>query len=472
MSFKPHLLACAASTCLAPAGWAQALPAGPTLTPVEVRAQAQQAAQRAGKLATGAEASVLDTPFSASSLPADVLREQGGTTLQEALRNVPGVQADSGFNGAHAQFFVLRGAIADSATGSSRVLRDGVRLSNYPFAAAPGGTVNLVTRQPELDNFGSVSASVGAAGAMQLSADINRILSQEEGVAARIIATRSAASEWRHVPDRLDGLKLGIAKTGGERYTLRAGVEIINQAYQPDYGVPSLADRPVNVPRDRQFGEPWADSTTRNRILDLHGDVALSPATRLSLDFTHLDARSTSIKSFLTGSPLPVTPSTPAGTFNRGASFEPGTDRRIDSLAAAVSSRQAWGGVSHRLFAGLDYYRETLDQPSLAIPAGNSPPINVYDPVYGQVTPPPAGVPLARSLTTQDLESIAASLQDQVDVGDWTLVAGLRLTTQKFVYGAAGTLPVEETASSPKLGVLRRLSDAHSVYANLARGMA
>ena len=63
----------------------------------------------------------------------ELVGAQAGQSLQDALRNVPGAQADSGFNGSHTQFFVLRGAIADSATGSNRVLRDGVRMSNYPF---------------------------------------------------------------------------------------------------------------------------------------------------------------------------------------------------------------------------------------------------------------------------------------------------------------------------------------------------
>ncbi|RYX97762.1 MAG: TonB-dependent siderophore receptor [Comamonadaceae bacterium] len=462
-----------------------------SLPAVEVRAPAIPLLQRAGKLATGTDASTLDTPFSASSLPVDVLREQGGVSLQDALRNIPGAQADSGFNGSHAQFFTLRGAIADSATGSSRVLRDGVRLSNYPFAAAfvesidvlrgpgaaagvrsePGGTVNLVTRQPQLANFGSVGVGVGAAGAMELSADLNRVISAEDEWAARVILTRSASSEWRHVPDRLDGLKAGIAKSSGQDYHLRVGVEVINQAYRPDYGIPSLGNRPVDVPRDRQFGEPWADSIVRTRIVDLHGDVALTADTRLNLDVTRLEAHSTSIKSFLNGSPKPVTPSTPYGTFDRGAGFEPGTDRRIDSVAASLTSRQAWGGAAHSFFAGLDYYRETLNQPSLLVPALNSAPINVFNPVYGRVAAP-AGSLAAGGLTTQDLESVAASLQDQVDFGDWTVVAGLRYTKQKFVYGTVGTRPVDESAWSPKLGVLRRLSDADSVYANVAEGMA
>ena len=91
----------------------------PSLSPVTVTAPAVPAAQRAGSLATGVGGSTLDTPFSVTDVSAALVREQAGTTLQDALRNVPGAQADSGFNGAHTQFFILRGAGVDSGTGST-----------------------------------------------------------------------------------------------------------------------------------------------------------------------------------------------------------------------------------------------------------------------------------------------------------------------------------------------------------------
>lgn len=59
-----------------------------TLSPVVVRETAIAPLVKAGNLATGTNASTMDTPFSASSLPVDVLRAQGGTTLQDALRNM------------------------------------------------------------------------------------------------------------------------------------------------------------------------------------------------------------------------------------------------------------------------------------------------------------------------------------------------------------------------------------------------
>ncbi len=492
MNFRINLIALAVMSLATQGVRAQAQTAYKTLPAVEVKESSVPPLLRAGRLATGEAGSTLDTPFSATSLPVDVLRAQGGTSLQEALRNIPGVQADSGFNGSHTQFYTLRGAIMDSGTGSSRVLRDGVRLSNYPFASAfiesidvlrgpgaaigvrsePGGTVDLVTKQPRLFNFGSVGTSVGNSGALELSADINRVLSAENEVAARLVLTRSATSEWRHVPDRLDGLKIGIAKSDGNLYHLRAGVEVINQTYRPDYGLPSLGNRPVDIPRDRQFGEPWADSTTNTRIADVHGDVALSANTRFNLDVTRLEARSTSVKSFLNGNPLAVTAATPYGTFARAAAVEPGTDRRIDSIAASITSQQTSGRFKHQLFFGLDTYRETLNQPSLVVPAANSPSINVFNPVFGRVVTPAPGSLAAGGLTTQNLDSTAASFQDTIDFGAWTVVGGLRYTRQKFLYGAAGTKPIDEFVWSPKLGVLRRLSETDSVYANYAKGMA
>lgn len=469
-------------------GWAQAaVEQEQTLPITTVTAPADKPERRSGSLATGIDAPTLDTPFSVTTVPATLVREQGGTTLQDALRNVPGAQADTGFNGSHTQFFILRGAVTDSGTGSNRVFRDGVRLSNYPYVPAfvdhvevlrgpgaaigvrsePGGTVDIVTVQPRLANFGSISMGGGSRDAIETSVDLNRVLSQEKELAARITATKSNASEWRHVADRLEGVKFGIAKSDGDRYHLRAGVEATNQTYQPDYGIPAFGGRPIAVPRDRQFGEPFRNSTTNNRIVDLHGDVALTPQTRLAVDLTHLESHSTSIKNLLNGSPLPRQP---FGTYARVSAWEPDTQRRIDSIATSLASTHVLGGLAHKLFFGLDYYKETLDQPSLSVPASTSPNINVFFPVYGRVTAPAPGANLARSLTTENLESTSVSVQDQVDFGAWSVVAGARLTKQKFLYGTVGVLPVNESRWTPKLAVLRRLSETDTLYVNLSTG--
>jgi len=439
-------------------------------------------------LALGAQRKPIDTPFSISDVSAERVWEQAALTLQDALRNVPGAQADSGFNGSHTQFFILRGAIADSGTGSNRIMRDGVRLSNYPFVAAfvdsvdvlrgpgaalavrsePGGSVNLRTRQPELRNFGALQAGIGENAEQQLSVDLNRVLSEEHGIAARVIAVRSRASEWRGVPDQLDGVKLGLSKTERKRYSIGIGFEATNQTYRPDYGIPSLGERPVQVPRNRQLGEPFADSTSNNRIVDLHGQFTVDDRTSIAVALTHLENDAVSIKNGLTGAPLP---DAPAGTWKRFTSIEPDTRRRIDSALASVARTQAIGGATHQLYAAAEFYKETLDQPSQSTSA-QTPPQNVFHPVYGVVKPPAPGVNLPVSQTAQDLHASALSLQDTIDHGAWTLVAGVRYDHQEFVYGEPGTLPANESRWSPKVALLRRLAGADTVYASFATGTA
>lgn len=439
----------------------------------------------ARNVATGTAAQNLETPFSVTEVPLELVTAQAGQSLQDALRNVPGAQADSGFNGSHTQFFVLRGAIADSGTGSNRVLRDGVRVSNYPFVKAfvesvdvlrgpgaalglrsePGGTVNLMSKQPEMANWGSVTASAGSAGGMELTTDINRILSAEQELAARLILTHSAASEWRHVPDKLDGVKLSLSKADGNLYHLRVGAEATSQSYRPDFGIPALNGKPIDVPRDQQYGEPWDNSTTQNRIVDVHFDAALQSELRLNVDLTHLEARSISIRSGLTGNVKNAN-----GDWGRFSVYEPGTDRLIDSLATTLESQYHWGDVTQKVLLGADYYRETLNQPSYSNLVGTVSDINVFNPVHGSVGAPTALGTL--NTTRENLESSALSVQDQLEIDDWTVIAGLRHVQQDFMYGTQGTKPIKESKLLPKLAVLRKLSPEDSVYANTSQGMA
>ena len=461
------------------AGRAGELPE-PALPVLEVRARV--AAPVASSLLPGSPAAPIDTPYSISSVRSETLQDQGGISLQDLLRNVPGVTADLSFTGSHSQVFVLRGFLADSGTGASRVLRDGVRLSNYPFVPAfvesvdvlrgpgaaigtrgePGGIVQIVSKQPELSNFGSVSVGLGEYGARETAIDINRVLSSENELAARLIVNHSESSEWRGVPDRLDGIKLGLSKSDGEKYRIRIGVEVTNQRYRPDLGIPAINGRPAPVPVNRQLAEPWGDSTTRNAIYDLHADMAVSDDTRWAVDWTHLDAHSTALRQSISA------PINSSGGFSRVIAVEPDTNRHIDSLATSLTSTQNAGRLTHNLYAGIEYYRETLSQPSGMVMAPYSPPINIFNPVYGLVRQPAS---VNTVLTRENLESTIVSVQDRLDWQDWSLVAGLQYTRQRFFYGSTGS-GIDEDRWSPKLALLRKLSSTQSIYASFGTGMS
>lgn len=438
-------------------------------------------------LLLGAPASYLDTPMSTSSVPTALILDQGGTTLLDALRNVPGAQADLSFSGSHSQVVVLRGSIADSGTQSSRILRDGARLSNYAFTPAfvdevqvlrgpgaaastrsePGGTVALVTKAPQMRDFGTAYARVGAHNAREAWIDVNRVLSERHGVAGRVVLVHSTESEWRHVKDELQGVKLGLSKTDGDRYHLALDFEATNQTYNPDFGLPALNGKVVAVPRDRQLGEPFADSTTDNRVYSLHGDYRLTDTTRLSLDYTHLDGKTTSVRN----SVFSIAAGQPAGTYNRATAYEPGGKRIIDSLALGATSVLRTGAATHNLYVGAEYYAEDLNLPSLTVPASSNPRINVYNPVFGLVVAPTGVLP--RSLTIQDTRSWLVTVQDRIEIGRFNLVAGLQYVDLDSAYGVVGVVrPVSEQRWSPKLGLTYALTPNQSLYASYSTGSA
>jgi len=484
MTFKTLLLASAllASTTPAFAQAARPTPVGPTaLEEVVVTGR-----RTGADLALGAPATFLETPAAVSTVQTTTLLEQGGTTLLDALRNVPGAQADLSFVGSHSQVVVLRGSIADSGTQSSRILRDGVRLSNYAFTPAfvdqinvlrgpgaaastrsePGGTVELVTKSAQLSDFGMAYARIGQNHARETWIDVNRVLSREHGLAGRLILISSAEDEWRHVKDELDGLKLGLSKSDGDRYRVNFDFEATNQTYNPDFGLPALNGSVVDVPRDRQLGEPFADSTTDNRVYSLHADYSL-PLGRVALGYTHMDSHTVSIRN----SVFAVAAGQPFGTYNRATAYEPDGRREIDSVALSWTDEVATGAIVHNLYAGAEYYTETLSLPSLGVPAVNNSPINVFNPVYGRNTAPTGT--LTQTLTGQDTQSTLFTVQDRMEIGRLGLIAGLQFVDLDSTYGVVGVAePVTESRVTPRLGVTYALSDSQTLYASYSGGSA
>lgn len=436
-------------------------------------------------LAAGAPAPDQKVPFSTSSVDIDTVDIQGGLTLNDALRNVPGAQPDFSFTGVHSPVFTLRGAIADSGTGNSRVMRDGVRLSNYGYASAfverldvvrgagaltavrtePGGSVNVVTKTPQPRTFASAYAQVGAHNQGEAYLDGNLVLSAQNELATRLILTRSTSSEWRDAKDELSGLKWSISKSHADLYRVLFDFEATDQTYEPDFGVPGINGRPAKVPLTLQLGEPFAPSTLNNRIYTLQGDLRLSKNWQVSTRLLHADGHQTSVRnsvfSAVAGQP---------GVYTRATAYEPYGKRDTDSAQLSLTGTETIGGVAHNLFFGLDYQTEELDLLSLRVPAANSPNINIFAPVFGLVTAP-SGTLTATS-TRMDVTTKSLTLQDRIDLGRLGLVLGVQYVDQDFLYGTTGVLPVQEDRVNPKLGVTYEISANHSVFGSYSEGMA
>lgn len=204
-----------------------------------------------------ATAPLVNTPRSVVILPKDVIEQTGSTTLADALRTVPGITfgAAEGGNPVGDRPFI-RGFDSQGSTYIDGV-RDSAAQSRDTFAieqvqvvrgsdstlggrGSAGGSINVVTKVPQLNDFVRASASFGTADYKHASLDVNKYLGDSIGVRLAAMwhdqdfAGRDAiwARRWGVAPSVTIGL-------GGDT-KLTASYYYLESHELPDSGIPYL----------------------------------------------------------------------------------------------------------------------------------------------------------------------------------------------------------------------------------------
>ncbi len=201
-------------------------------------------------------APLIDTPMSITILPQSVIRETAATSLQDALRNVPGITFAAGEGGTPTgDLPSIRGF-----NSSSNVYVDGMRDigvqtrdvfdleqievvkgpdSSIAGRSAGGGSLNLVSKTAGGEDFVELAGTYGSAGQFRASADANVKIS--DTIAARInVMGMGGGVPGRDSAVRSD--KLGVAPT--ITFGLSTATRLTLSYYHfedkstPDYGVP------------------------------------------------------------------------------------------------------------------------------------------------------------------------------------------------------------------------------------------
>ena len=225
-----------------------------------------------GVATTGSETAtpIKDLPASVVVVPKEVISEQTGKTMNQVMRNVSSVQPVYGGGYSFADNYVIRGL-------RMRFLRDGVPdgppLINYnrSFAdvesievlkgpgsavyggSAPGGVINLTSKQPS-KNFGaSAEVSAGGLGLRQVTGDVTGALSDSAN--ARLIFND-------YHTDGIRGLAVNIRELAGKQdYRINAANKVSlgyeqreNNNVVDNYGILyNTAGQIVSSPRDSRY---------------------------------------------------------------------------------------------------------------------------------------------------------------------------------------------------------------------------
>ncbi|RZT45369.1 catecholate siderophore receptor [Sphingomonas sp. BK036] len=250
-------LSCVGAFTTAPAYAADADKAAAPVTDAQQREEILVNGQRIHDEGPKQVAPLVNTPRSVIVLPKEVIEQTGSNSLADALRTVPGITfgaAEGGnpigdrpfIRGFDSQGSIYVDGVRDLASQTREVFAvDSVQIvrgsdSTLGGRGSAGGTINILSRLPQLDTFGSLSASYGEADYKRITGDVN--LKVSDTAAFRIegmwhdqdVAGRDAIwqKRWGIAPSFAVGL--------GTPTRLTASFYHMESSELPDSGIPYL----------------------------------------------------------------------------------------------------------------------------------------------------------------------------------------------------------------------------------------
>lgn len=438
-----------------------------TMTVVGKRSQHEEVAT-----ATRTNTPAKLVPQAIDSVKASELTAFGQPTLSEALTGIPGVNAsgDTRFDGVNIRgFSASNDFYLDGFRDDMQYTRDlgnteRVEVLKGPAAVlygrgSTGGIVNRVSKKPQKGLESSVSAQVGSFDSRRLAADLNGEAGEQ--VQVRLNLAQEDKDSFRNgVTSKRTLLAPSVNWEINDKLNWLLQYERNEHDRTPDRGIPGVNGRPADVPKEYVY------SDSRRDFID---DVAQSTRSRLSWDindqwqlrqqlgYTSLDSQFdntyvTSVK----------------GDKVTRARWQ--QDLKANSLISntEVEGQLQTGPVEHRLLVGFErnWQERTpkLYQNATAIPAGN-----LYDP--GSL-PTYDGAMKLSSDANHKVRGYGLYVQDQLSLGDWHLLAGLR-RDDFTVTSRRNDLNKEETVSvtslSPRLGLVWNPIEEHAFYASYSK---
>lgn len=438
-----------------------------TMTVVGKRSQHEEVAT-----ATRTNTPAKLVPQAIDSVKASELTAFGQPTLSEALTGIPGVNAsgDTRFDGVNIRgFSASNDFYLDGFRDDMQYTRDlgnteRVEVLKGPAAVlygrgSTGGIVNRVSKKPQKGLESSVSAQVGSFDSRRLAADLNGEAGEQ--VQVRLNLAQEDKESFRNgVTSKRTLLAPSVNWEISDKLNWLVQYERNEHDRTPDRGIPGVNGRPADVPKEYVY------SDTRRDFID---DVAQSTRSRLSWDindqwqlrqqlgYTSLDSQFDN--TYVT--------SVKGDQVTRSRWQQ---DLKANSLISNTEAegQLQTGPIEHRLLVGFEqnWQERTpkLYQNATAIPAGN-----LYDP--GSL-PTYDGAMKLSSDANHKVRGYGLYLQDQLSLGDWHLLAGLR-RDDFTVTSRRNDLNKEETVSvtslSPRLGLVWNPIEEHAFYASYSK---
>ncbi|MDZ4051264.1 MAG: TonB-dependent siderophore receptor [Limnobacter sp.] len=444
-----------------------------------------------------------ETPRIITVLPQDLLEEQNVTSLNEALRNIPGISLQAGEgNPPGGDQLKIRGFNArddinvNGMRDIGNYFRDPFFIEQLEVVKGPnsafsgrgsaGGTINFVTKQPLGIDFNRAEVSVGTDNFFRTTLDMNRVLDEDEALRINLMK-HSADLPGRNTAEE-DRYGVYAAYTWGlnKPTSITADVLHIKTNDIPDAGLPfdrrngGTGRLPDGINFDNFYGHTndYKDIEVNQIGLAVQHALASGQVIRNQTRFAQVGNDS------ITSSPRFVDNGTGVGNNNPASGFAVGNLKPRDQVDTSFRNQTDLlfslntGSIQHDMVAGFDFgfyeyeNRRRLDT--------NGPVTSLFNPAEREFT----GTLAYGGIHRFETEEMGLYLLDTMKFNEkWELNAGIRYDKVKAFANeedrqnstAAGLTPQqaenrsfmrEDTETSYSLGLVHKLTPKHALYAS------
>ncbi|MGH6908046.1 MAG: TonB-dependent siderophore receptor, partial [Aestuariivirga sp.] len=353
--------------------------------------------------ATKTDTPIFDTPLSIQVIPQQVLRDQQAVRLQDALKNISGVQFTP-LAGNTADAFTIRGFTLGAGIMRYRNGRpflgflkadlaniEQIEVLKGPAAVLfgriePGGLINLITKKPLDQPYYSLQQQFGSYDFYRTTVDATGPIDADKTLLYRFNLGYTDAESFR---DELFNRALLISPS----LTWRPweGTEVnLNYEYRHedilfDSGIPVVfADGNNRIPpisRRSQFSEPSSPDELEYHLVDFNWSHRFNA---LNADWTVRNGFQYQRNNLNFNEISADTVRADGRTLDRFVFFADGNEDFYSVFLNLTGKFQVWG-TDHTVLVGWDYYNEETSFPQKFSSAGQDTSIDLFNPVLGRV---------------------------------------------------------------------------------------
>ncbi|MBS7463416.1 TonB-dependent receptor [Pseudomonas syringae] len=428
----------------------------------------------------------METPFSMTTYTKDAVKNQQARTLGDLIASDPSVRATNPAGGRYEQFTIRGLSLFNSDVSYNGlygilptytidmemaervdILKGPSQLINgISPRGSVGGGINVVPKRATDKPITELTTSYASKGQVGAAVDVARRFGEDDKFGIRFNGVKqSGDTEWDHQSVDRDMAVLGL-DFRGDRLRLSTDIghtERDTDAPQERVQVGANAKVPnANDVRDN-YAQSWSKARTKDTFGAVNAEYDLSDSVML---YGGVGARKSN-HDFLRHA---VSVINDAGDF----SVQPRDFTRDENVRTATAGARSWfttGPVSHEVNLAASYFYMDFENGGARYAAA---PSNLYNPVD---TPTPSNPTRTDSKVYTENRFSGVALTDTLGFFEDRLLLTLgarwqRVKVDDWTDDVKGDTAYDEEKVSPSGGILYKVTDDFSVYANYMEGLS